>query len=191
MTDQPKMHRLSPRTTARARSLRKDSSTPERVLWGYLRDRRLDGFKFRRQFPIGPYVAGFCCPDTSLIVELDGDSHIGRADYDERRADFIRNEGYRVLRIAVQDMIDTPDAVAETILHWCEHSDRIDIHAPNNGAPIPSPSEGEGQGEGLSEHPHIESPRSPTPHDRAAVTKIQPNFKHSPSPQPSPSRERG
>ena len=119
--------------TQRARQLRKDASTPERILWGLLRDGRLKGWKFRRQYPIGPYVADFYCARAALVVELDGDSHIGRSDHDERRVAYIQEQGLRVLRIGNDDMLSDPDSVAEMILHWCEHPTLMTIH------PHPSP----------------------------------------------------
>ena len=120
MTEREKQHRVSPHMTQRARHLRQDTSTPERILWGLLRGGRLKGWKFRRQYPIGPYVADFYCTKAVLVVELDGDSHIGRSDYDERRVGYIQDQGLRVLRIGNDDMLSDPDSVAETILQWCE-----------------------------------------------------------------------
>ena len=58
---------------------------PERRLWALLRDRRLKGLKFRRQRPIGPFFADFCCLDPKLVVEVDGVSHDGRGDRDRAR----------------------------------------------------------------------------------------------------------
>ena len=83
-------HRVQPEGTERARELRKEASTPKRLMWGLLRGRRLDGITLRRQHPIGPYVADFYCAAAKLVIELDGDSHIGRADADERRQRFTK-----------------------------------------------------------------------------------------------------
>jgi very-short-patch-repair endonuclease len=68
----------------------------ERVLWSQLRDRRLRGFKFRRQVPIEGYVVDFACVDAGLVVELDGGQH--SAEKDQRRTDSIEDAGYIVLR---------------------------------------------------------------------------------------------
>ena len=63
---------------ARRGQLRRDGTIPERLLWGLLRDRRLQGVKFRRQHPIGPYIVDFYCASCGLVVELDGRSHDDR-----------------------------------------------------------------------------------------------------------------
>ncbi len=68
----------------RARELRQDANLPERILWEQLRGRRFQGFKFRRQHPIGPYVVDFYCSAANLVLELDGETHRGKADYDAR-----------------------------------------------------------------------------------------------------------
>jgi very-short-patch-repair endonuclease len=64
----------------RARVLRKNATDAERRLWRYLRDRQLDGFRFRRQVPLGRYVADFACLSARLVVELDGSQHAERQD---------------------------------------------------------------------------------------------------------------
>ena len=61
----------------RARELRRDMTLAERRLWDLLRSRQMDGFRFRRQMPIGPYIADFCCLQTRLIIEVDGGQHPG------------------------------------------------------------------------------------------------------------------
>jgi very-short-patch-repair endonuclease len=83
----------------------------ERKLWAVLRDRRLAGLKFRRQVPIGPYVADFVCQRHRLIVEADGPFH----DDDTARDAWLEAQGYRVLRLK-NEMIDQPDVVIDAIL---------------------------------------------------------------------------
>ena len=73
----------------RARQLRRDQSDAEQALWARLRDRQLWGAKFRRQHPIGPFVADFCCPQGKLIVELDGGQHAARVAADQKRSRFL------------------------------------------------------------------------------------------------------
>ena len=102
--------------TRRARGLRQRSSIPERVLWSLLRDRRLGGLKFRRQVPVGPYIADYYCLDAALVVELDGASHDGRSAVDAERQRFIESQGVRVLRITNGDLVRDRVAVAEYIL---------------------------------------------------------------------------
>ena len=96
MTNQPE--RL-PRTQF-ARQLRRVMPNPERRLWLALRDRRLAGLKFRRQYSIEPYTVDFACPEKRLIVEVDGQSHADCSKYDEGREEFIRSHGWKVVRIA-------------------------------------------------------------------------------------------
>jgi very-short-patch-repair endonuclease len=79
-----------------ARVLRRNSTDVERLMWRLLRDRRFAGVKFRRQVPIGPFIADFACTQHRLAVELDGGQH-GSAS-DERRDAFLAARGWRVIR---------------------------------------------------------------------------------------------
>ncbi len=101
----------------RARDLRGNLSVPERLLWQQLR-LRPGGFKFRRQHPFGPYVVDFCCLSERLIVEVDGIAHdMGdRPQRDDTRTQFLKENGFRVLRISAQrvlaDAVGTAEAIA-------------------------------------------------------------------------------
>jgi very-short-patch-repair endonuclease len=92
-------------------------SLPEILLWDELR-RRPDGFKFRRQHPLGPYVADFYCAALKLVVEVDGSSHdCGEAqERDARRDAWMRVSGLRVLRFNGEDVFKDMDSVVEAIL---------------------------------------------------------------------------
>ena len=103
----------------RARLLRRNSTFPERLLWGQLRSRRLAGLKFRRQHPLGGYVLDFFCDDAQLAVELDGESHVGQADYDPNRQRWIEGQGVRVLRFGNDDVLRDMNSVLEGILLAC------------------------------------------------------------------------
>ena len=70
----------------------------EMVLWKLLRDRRLGGFKFRRQHPIGSYVVDFACAGGKLVIELDGETHLRRAQADAERSAYLEAEGWLVMR---------------------------------------------------------------------------------------------
>src|SRR4051794_27236416 len=85
-------------SSTRADSLRADPTEPERLLWYYVRDRKLEGFKFRRQVPIGPYVADFLCEQRRLIVEVDGIQHSEREPADTNRSHWLARQGYHVVR---------------------------------------------------------------------------------------------
>jgi very-short-patch-repair endonuclease len=104
----------------RAREMRHEPAPAEQKLWWCLRNRRLNGFKFRRQFPVGKYVADYYSAECKLIVELDGDSHDGREAYDEKRTQNLMNDGYRVVRFLNTDVFENLVAVLEAILAECE-----------------------------------------------------------------------
>ncbi|WP_293328517.1 endonuclease domain-containing protein [Parvibaculum sp.] len=87
-----------PGNTARARYLRRNMTKAEQVLWRHLRMKQMAGWRFRRQSPVGPYVADFLCLDPPLIIELDGGQHDRRKPHDEKRTAFLNAKGFRVLR---------------------------------------------------------------------------------------------
>ena len=109
-------HRIAPKRTERARELRQEAPIPERILWGLLRGRRLNGLKFRRQVPMGPYVVDYYCAESQLVVELDGESHVGQFDHDKKRTEFLKSQGLKVLRITNDDLLHHVDAVADAIV---------------------------------------------------------------------------
>lgn len=94
-----------------ARQLRRSSSMPERRLWLALRDRRLGGLKFRRQYAIDRYTVDFACPQKRFAVEVDGDSHADRGHYDQHRETVIRSLGWNVVRVANDDIRDNLEGV--------------------------------------------------------------------------------
>jgi very-short-patch-repair endonuclease len=94
----------------KARRLRANSTDAERKLWSILRDRRLDGHKFVRQLPVGPYVADFACREANLIVEVDGGQHSGSRS-DEIRTAELAKYGYRVVRFWNTDVLLNLDGV--------------------------------------------------------------------------------
>ena len=102
-------------SAARARRLRHQQTDAEWKLWSRLRARQIDGAKFRRQHPIGRYIADFCCWERKLVVELDGSQHIGQAKADQRRTAFLRQQGYKVLRFWDNDVLLNTDAVLQQI----------------------------------------------------------------------------
>ena len=113
-----------------AKSLRQHSTEVERKLWYQLRDRRLGGYKFRRQMPIGSYVADFVCMSARLIVELDGGQHADNTIYDANRTAFLRGEGYEVVRFWNNEVLQNLEGVLTVILlKLCERQ-----------APSPRPS---------------------------------------------------
>ncbi len=98
-----------------ARTLRKPQTDAEALLWYYIRDKQLDGHKFRRQQPIGPYIVDFACLSKKVLIELDGGQHAEQQTQDEARDHFLRNEGYRVLRFWNNEVFENCDGVLEAI----------------------------------------------------------------------------
>jgi very-short-patch-repair endonuclease len=98
-----------------ARRLRRASTDAERRLWALLRDRRLAGYRFRRQHPIGDYVVDFACTKHNLIIEADGGQHSDN-QADERRTAFLQNEGWHLIRFWNNDVLANTEGVIETIL---------------------------------------------------------------------------
>jgi very-short-patch-repair endonuclease len=101
-----------------ARDLRKRQTPAERIFWKLLRDRRLKDLKFRRQFPIGPFVADFCCYEIRLVIELDGEVHAKAqpAARDRERDAYIRGQGFTILRVPNERVLWEAEAVLLEIL---------------------------------------------------------------------------
>src|SRR5436190_3109789 len=87
------------------RHLRQNATDAERLLWRHLRLNRLSNFRFRRQRLIGPYICDFACLKSRLVVELDGSQHSENTTYDAKRDDFLRANGFRVLRFWNADVL--------------------------------------------------------------------------------------
>ena len=129
----------STQTLERAKSLRRRLTDQEKKLWGTLRDRRLGGFKFRKQQPIGPFIADFVCQERRLIVEVDGSQH-AESQTDAAPDAFLEDKGYRVLRVWNNEVTGNLSGVLTAILAALS-----DPHPPiaRQWAP-PSPLKGEG-----------------------------------------------
>ena len=102
-------------STAFAKLLRRNSSDAEKRLWRQLRDRQIEGYKFRRQIPLGIYVVDFVCFEARLVVEVDGGQHNMRRDHDERRTAWLNSQGFKVLGFWNNEVFETSDSVLETI----------------------------------------------------------------------------
>ncbi len=109
------MRGANERKTERSRLLRKVDNEAEAAIWTELRGRRLNGHKFVRQLPIGPYFADFACRDASLVVEVDGSQHEG-SRYDVARDGSMAANGWSVLRFWHADVLADRRAVLETIV---------------------------------------------------------------------------
>jgi very-short-patch-repair endonuclease len=98
-----------------ARTLRKQQTNAEKLLWSRLRSRQLEGCKFRRQQPIGPYIADFLSLEPKLIIELDGGQHAEQQEQDNQRTRYLQALGYRVLRFWNHEVLNDLEAVLEAI----------------------------------------------------------------------------
>ena len=103
-------------STQFARTLRHNQTDTELELWQLLRRRELAGYKFRRQVPLGPYIADFVCLSAHLIVELDGGQHSEQITYDSERKKWLEAQNFRVLRFWNNQAFEEREAVLLTIL---------------------------------------------------------------------------
>ena len=102
-----------PMPSSIARKLRKTPTDAEKRLWAKLREKQMDGFRFRRQHPIGPHVVDFFCPEAKLIVEVDGGQHTAEGDADRTR--WLESAGYRIIRFWNNDVLGNMAGVLERI----------------------------------------------------------------------------
>ena len=155
-----------------ARSLRRNATDAEHALWRVLRARSLQGWKFRRQVPIGAFVVDFACLDAMLVVEVDGGQHAEDAEADARRTAYLARQGFRVLRFWNHDVLTNLSGVVDVILRALpqEHPHpgpaprpglrkqrgRSAVHAPvarSSHGFAPQAGEGDGGGSEPREHP--------------------------------------
>jgi very-short-patch-repair endonuclease len=116
MEEEPKW-KVPSKLRSNARALRKNSTDVERNLWSELRDHRLNGASFRRQVPIGNYIADFVCHAAKLVIELDGGQHFsdGQEAADAKRSTIIEATGFHVLRFSNHDVMTNRAGVLEVI----------------------------------------------------------------------------
>jgi len=114
-TQNDSMHRNPPRLTGYARDMRKDPSKAENSLWQTLRNRQINGWKFRRQQVAGDYIADFLCHECHLVIELDGDSHDGQEAYDLKRTKWFESQGFKVIRFTNFDVLENLESVVDVI----------------------------------------------------------------------------
>ena len=122
---------------ARAQTMRHKSVAAEKIFWAEVRDRKLGGYKFKRQYPIGPYIVDFVCLERKQIVELDGPFHANRAAYDDARDAYLKACGFDVWRIRNEDMAGDISGFLVAIRH------RLDCGT--TPSPQPSPPGGRGR----------------------------------------------
>ena len=109
----------------RAKKLRQNMSEAETRLWHHLRAGRLNGYKFRRQQPMGNYIVDFVCVTPKLIIEADGGQHAEQAEYDQARSLYLNGLGFTVLRFWNDEILRQTDEVLAEILRVLQELDRL------------------------------------------------------------------
>lgn len=124
---------LRRKTVQLARELRQRQTPSEQLLWSQLQSHKLDGLKFRRQYPIGPFIVDFCAPSIRLIIEVDGGIHETQADHDAERQHAIESLGFHFLRLSAdhieRDIASALTQIRQTIRDLAEE--------PSPPAPLP------------------------------------------------------
>lgn len=106
-----------PTTRQRAKALRRNLTDAERILWTKLKGKQINGWQFRKQHPVGPYIADFACVRAKLIIEVDGDSHAApkQIAHDQKRTDFLKRQGWFVHRVWNFEIYKNLNAVLDGI----------------------------------------------------------------------------
>lgn len=133
-----KSNRILPNILHYARDLRRNLTPAEQKLWAVLRLKQIEGYRFRRQTPMGMYIVDFYCPAVKLIVEIDGGSHADREIMDQDRTNWLNSQGYRVIRFTNYEVMHNLNDVVREIVEVCREQERV--LPPSR----PSPLQGEG-----------------------------------------------
>jgi len=116
---------------------RHNPTEPEKRLWSAVRNRKVDGAKFRKQTWLGPFLVDLYCAEAKLAVEVDGETHAHQQDYDARRTAWLEGEGFRVIRFSNDEVMRNLEGVVAVI------ADALTL-PPLRGGPLPLPQRGEG-----------------------------------------------
>jgi len=104
-----------------ARELRIEGTKGEAMLWFYaLKAKKMNGYQFNRQYPIGNYIVDFICRKLNLIIEIDGISHLSKSPSDSQRQDYLESQGYIILRFSEAEVVHRLDDVVEKISYAVE-----------------------------------------------------------------------
>ena len=125
--------RTSALVQKRATELRQNMTPAERILWERLRNHKLSGLKFRRQHPIGACIVDFYCAEARLVIEVDGEVHLGQVDADASRSRELEAQGFQVIRFTNEQIEANLESVLSTIQTACQSK-----------APLPNLGEGLG-----------------------------------------------
>ena len=102
-----------------SKTLRKRLTDAEKALWRHLRAKQLEGFKFRRQEPIGKYIVDFVCYERGIIIEIDGGQHSVEKEKDNERDGWFEGQGFKVLRFWNNEVLNNTQEVLEVIRDYC------------------------------------------------------------------------
>ncbi len=102
-----------------AKTLRKNSTKAERLLWRNLRAKQIDGLKFRRQEPLGDYVVDFICFEKRLVIEVDGGQHMIKVVKDKERESWLKKKGFKILRFWNNEVLRNIEGILEVISRNC------------------------------------------------------------------------
>jgi very-short-patch-repair endonuclease len=127
---------------ARARELRKNSTDAERLLWQHLRLRQINGDRFRRQRPVGRYILDFVCLEKRVAVEIDGGQHSEAVSYDRQRDEWLRKQGFVVLRFWNDEVLTQIEGVKEVIWKALKETPPWSSPARGGGKEIMLPATG-------------------------------------------------
>ena len=103
-----------------AKKLRKGSTETENFLWRYLKAKRFEGYKFRRQEPIGKYIVDFVCFEKRIVIECDGGQHSFQIREDRSRDEWFRMQGYQVLRFWDNEVFQKTESILQVIWEACQ-----------------------------------------------------------------------
>ena len=118
--DSQRIRGTTPDIVSAARKLRQNLTPSEKQLWQALRNRQLNGWKFRVQHPVESFIVDFYCPQHRLVIELDGAIHDQQAEYDAARTEKLHHLGYRVIRFNNQDVMSDLRGVLQKIVNEIE-----------------------------------------------------------------------
>jgi very-short-patch-repair endonuclease len=104
-----------PKYKSRRKDLRKNETKAEEILWKFLKNKQLESRKFRRQYSLGDYILDFYCSQERLAIEIDGEIHLQKQEYDKERTQFIENFNIKVLRFKNEEVESDLEKVLETI----------------------------------------------------------------------------
>ena len=126
----------NPKLKARARELRNNSTLSEVLLWNQLKARKIKGYQFMRQKPIGNYIVDFFCSKLRLVIEIDGDSHISKVEYDDKRQQELEAIGLFFLRFSDLDVKSNLNRVLQMIEKWIEDTNPPDLRGEQPPSPL-------------------------------------------------------